>query len=222
MSRYFNDFSDTYGDSLEHHGIKGQKQGVRRYQNPDGTLTIEGKRHYGVSDDFDGRILSKNTKFYRITNEKEDTTYGGRKYVSTNKADHEAWQKYIGDAYAKEGYKTYNVMYMPVKDLKIAKATKTSELFTEAYLKDHKIAEEIIDDTNFAKRKLGYSSGDMDDMLHLNFAMQTKTGQMFINRLLDLGYDGIEDKHGQNTSKDPIIIFNPEQNIKKKNTTRYK
>ena len=113
-------------------------------------------------------------------------------------------------------------MYMPVKDLKIAKATKTSELFTEAYLKDHKIAEEIIDDTNFAKRKLGYSSGDMDDMLHLNFAMQTKTGQMFINRLLDLGYDGIEDKHGQNTSKDPIIIFNPEQNIKKKNTTRYK
>lgn len=31
-------------DYLEHHGVKGQKWGVRRYQNPDGTLTVEGKR----------------------------------------------------------------------------------------------------------------------------------------------------------------------------------
>ena len=31
---------------LEHHGIKGQKWGVRRFQNPDGTLTAAGKRRY--------------------------------------------------------------------------------------------------------------------------------------------------------------------------------
>lgn len=31
---------------LSHHGILGQKWGVRRYQNPDGTLTNAGKRHY--------------------------------------------------------------------------------------------------------------------------------------------------------------------------------
>lgn len=29
---------------LAHHGIKGQRWGVRRYQNPDGTLTEEGKK----------------------------------------------------------------------------------------------------------------------------------------------------------------------------------
>ena len=28
---------------LAHHGIKGQKWGVRRYQNKDGSLTTEGK-----------------------------------------------------------------------------------------------------------------------------------------------------------------------------------
>ena len=33
-------------DELYHHGIKGQKWGVRRFQNPDGTLTAEGKKRY--------------------------------------------------------------------------------------------------------------------------------------------------------------------------------
>lgn len=31
---------------LEHYGILGQKWGVRRFQNPDGTLTEEGKKRY--------------------------------------------------------------------------------------------------------------------------------------------------------------------------------
>lgn len=34
-------------DILEHHGVKGQKWGVRRYQNPDGSLTPEGQARYG-------------------------------------------------------------------------------------------------------------------------------------------------------------------------------
>ena len=37
----------NYNDFLVHYGVKGQKYGVRRYQNEDGTLTEEGKRHYG-------------------------------------------------------------------------------------------------------------------------------------------------------------------------------
>lgn len=37
--------NDTY---LKHHGIKGMKWGIRRYQNKDGTLTAAGKRKYGI------------------------------------------------------------------------------------------------------------------------------------------------------------------------------
>lgn len=38
---------------LVHHGIKGQRWGVRRFQNPDGTLTSAGKKHYGKGDETD-------------------------------------------------------------------------------------------------------------------------------------------------------------------------
>ena len=34
----------TYTKELCHHGIKGQKWGVRRYQNKDGSLTEAGKK----------------------------------------------------------------------------------------------------------------------------------------------------------------------------------
>ena len=38
------------GNVMYHHGIKGQKWGIRRYQNLDGTWTNAGKERYGDSD----------------------------------------------------------------------------------------------------------------------------------------------------------------------------
>lgn len=37
-------------NNLQHHGIKGQKWGVRRYQNKDGTLTAAGKKRNSEAD----------------------------------------------------------------------------------------------------------------------------------------------------------------------------
>lgn len=60
---------------LVHHGIEGQKWGRRRYQNPDGTLTAEGKLRYGASAGL--RQINKAT----ITKDKSgNRKYAGQKY----------------------------------------------------------------------------------------------------------------------------------------------
>ncbi len=51
-------------DSLSHHGIKGQKWGVRRFQNKDGTLTEEGYQHWGLNPDGSNFKGKRNKKRY--------------------------------------------------------------------------------------------------------------------------------------------------------------
>ena len=65
---------------LRHHGIKGQKWGVRRYQNSDGSLTTLGKLRYGDSKDYQelsdkvskADSLIKTAKKYRAEKDHKD------------------------------------------------------------------------------------------------------------------------------------------------------
>jgi hypothetical protein len=64
--------SDMYVDEfLAHHGVKGQKWGIRRYQNSDGSLTEEGKVRYGV--DKHGNMSKEGAKLYRKDTGKDFT-----------------------------------------------------------------------------------------------------------------------------------------------------
>ena len=43
---YTDELAMNYTDELYHHGIKGQKWGIRRYQNEDGSYTAEGRKKH--------------------------------------------------------------------------------------------------------------------------------------------------------------------------------
>ena len=64
-------------EHLAHYGIKGQKHGVRRWQNEDGSLTPEGYRHYGINQNKPNiseaisKVNDKTTTDYSPFNKKE-------------------------------------------------------------------------------------------------------------------------------------------------------
>lgn len=73
-------------DYFEHHGILGMKWGVRRYQNPDGSLTDAGRKHYGRN--YTIRQLKKNIQDPNLS-------YSEKKaLVSANKVNRMTKTKY--------------------------------------------------------------------------------------------------------------------------------
>ena len=85
----------TYEDNcLAHFGIRGQKWGVRRYQNEDGTLTEEGKQRYYklFSDDKNNAQKDVDRLEYIV----KDLRKNGWKATSVFDDDE------LGDAIAKE------------------------------------------------------------------------------------------------------------------------
>lgn len=54
-------FMGYYDDCLEHHGIKGQKWGVRRFESANGHLTAAGKKRYE-----DGKVSSKEKNAFSV------------------------------------------------------------------------------------------------------------------------------------------------------------
>ena len=60
MSNDYRAYVECDYNSIYHHGVKGMKWGVRRFQNEDGSLTPEGQRRYG-------KLLDQRRKAHEAT-----------------------------------------------------------------------------------------------------------------------------------------------------------
>lgn len=85
---------------LAHHGIAGQKWGIRRFQNKDGSLTSAGRRRYKVGeamDDNDSNDSSVTRRVKKDYNELSDKDFK-RKYQASKNTYRKRVNKY-GDPY---------------------------------------------------------------------------------------------------------------------------
>lgn len=134
-----------YINELCHHGIKGQKWGIRRYQNKDGSLTPAGKKRYspdelgrtpvqkGVSVKSDGSItVSKGVSLQRLTSDKsrplKDITY-----ASVLEYDNAKYVKYIGGKGLFGGGRDKVVSIRATENLKAPSVDEASKIMVDMF-----------------------------------------------------------------------------------------
>lgn len=86
-----------YKNCLAHSGVKGQKWGTRRWQNADGSLTAEGRIHYGVGDP---RAYSGKGGFSKLGAMTKDRINFKKNYTSAKASD---TVRTVGKAYGTVG-----------------------------------------------------------------------------------------------------------------------
>ena len=102
---------------LYHYGVKGQKWGVRRYQNPDGSLTEEGKKRLQYFTNVLGREYEYD--FNRVTSE----------YINK-----EPLPKEYVDQFKKKDYRNFNKILKALKKENISPKARLYNDKAERYL----------------------------------------------------------------------------------------
>lgn len=112
-------------DYLYHHGVKGMKWGVRRYQNADGSLTDAGKKRQaqiGATLEKRGKAYQKRASIALNRQQKLQAKrvdkwrqYGGDKYSKMPEKEGKLFDKYVADT--KMAEKMYEIRNAAIKDL---------------------------------------------------------------------------------------------------------
>ena len=107
--------ADDEGAYLAHHGVKGQRWGVRRFQNPDGSLTQLGakRRHYQTTlNDLDKKNVGD------VPNHLKDAHYAGASKLGVGgyKYPHDYEYDYVKQQYMPDNLK--DTVYYEAKNNK--------------------------------------------------------------------------------------------------------
>lgn len=112
MNYYVGD--NVYGNDLYHHGIKGQKWGIRRFQNEDGSLTEAGIARYRYAG---------SSRFFGGAGRKQNAAAREELGLNRKKRKNSATENRIAEQYAatKKGIKKYQEQTDTAKSLGFAK-----------------------------------------------------------------------------------------------------
>lgn len=160
-----------------HHGVKGQKWGVRRYRNKDGTLTKLGKKRMAEAYDElkkkldDANVpetekatkLNKGTILYRVTDtEKEDMSKS--MYVTPSWKDHMDYMEQADMLLLDLTKGLYSQELKTIKDITIADGKDVVNHIVEKYGSEKvKDVQKHINDLN-----ANYKTHDMSEILERN------------------------------------------------------
>lgn len=117
-------------DYISHHGILGQKWGIRRYQYEDGSLTPEGRLRYGSQENYE-RALQKHDRNVKIAKGVAIgalaglAVYGGARYIKKQRALKNQIYQGLGQEYINKVMPEFNqytkgLTYTKLKDIQQA------------------------------------------------------------------------------------------------------
>lgn len=227
-------YNYVYTDELSHHGILGQRWGIRRFQNKDGSLTPEGRKRLGLNeyekDHQEDIILKKGTKATRVVNtprysEYKDESVGG----SVEKG-----KQYLDKLIEQE--KAYNRKYVSVDGVRNSGRYRGDEFYLSWFTDDgYEPDSAAIVDTYRIQRAVKIASGKkvIDEVLNqmgtatvsqllkdkktiqdismaytLDKDLFDRVNEQFKNK----GYDAVEDINDRRTDM-PLIFLNSKETL---------